>query len=199
MPIRWQPPNYIDPTATFTFAVGEFGLQLSGWSVERRFLVVRERVREERGGVRRKLIDAPGYSFRILATSTAEAAEEVWRDYNRWAAVENRIAELKHDLGADGFCLQPFFATEAALRSVLLLFNRLAEYQRAAGLPGYRQPASLRTQGLNCGAIPGRAGRQLVVHLSQSWGGLRTRNPSLDSILNRQIPTSLKLDSAWVT
>ena len=28
--------------------------------------------------------------------------------------MEDRIAELKHDLGADGFCLKEFFATEAA-------------------------------------------------------------------------------------
>ena len=53
--------------------------------------------------------------------------------------MENRIAELKHDLGADGFCLKQFFATEAAFRAVLLLFNLLAELQRAAGLPVYRQ------------------------------------------------------------
>jgi hypothetical protein len=49
--------------------------------------------------------------------------------------MENRIAELKHDLGADGFCLKEFFATEAAFQAVLLLFNLLSEFQRAAGLP----------------------------------------------------------------
>jgi hypothetical protein len=84
--------------------------------------------------------------------------------------MENRIAELKHDLGADGFCLQEFFAPEAAFQAVLLLFNLLAEFQRAAGLPVYRQPATLRAQGFTCGAILGRAGRRLVLHLSQSWG-----------------------------
>jgi hypothetical protein len=47
--------------------------------------------------------------------------------------MENRIAELKHDLGADGFCLKQFFATEAAFRAVLLLFNLLAEFQRPSG------------------------------------------------------------------
>lgn len=45
------------------------------------------------------------------------------------------IAELKHDPGADGFCLRKFFATEAAFRAVLLVFNLVAEFQRAAGLP----------------------------------------------------------------
>jgi hypothetical protein len=59
---------------------------------------------------------------------------------------ERGIAELKHDLGADGFCLKEFFATEAAFQAVLLLFNLLSEFQRAAGLPAYREPATLRTQ-----------------------------------------------------
>ena len=89
--------------------------------------------------------------------------------------------------------VEPFFATEAAFRAVLLLFNLLAEFQRAAGLPSYRQPATIRTQVLTCGAILGRSGRRLVLHLSNSWGGLKTRIPLLDSILNWQIPTSPKL------
>ena len=181
------------------FATGEFRLKLHGWGVERRFVVLRERVREDRDSVGRKLIEVPGYTFRVFVTSCQEAPEEIWRDYNRRADMENRIAELKHDLGADGFCLKEFFATEAAFRAVLLLFNLLGEFQRAAGLPGYREPATIRTQVLTCGAILGRAGRRLVVHLSQSWGGLKTRIPLMDSILHWQIPTSPKLNPTFVT
>jgi hypothetical protein len=58
--------------------------------------------------------------------------------------MENRIAELKHDLAADDFCMHVFFATEAAFRSILLLFNLLGEFQRASRLTTYRQPATLR-------------------------------------------------------
>ena len=175
------------------FAVGEFRLRLYGWSEERRFLVIRERLREKRDSPGRRLIDVPGYAFRVLVTSCAAAPEKLWRDYNRRSDMENRIAELKHDLGADGFCLKEFFATEAAFRAVLLLFNLLAEFQRAAGLPSYRAPATIRTQVLTCGAILGRAGRRLVVHLSESWGGLRSRIPLLDSIVSCEFPTSPKL------
>jgi hypothetical protein len=94
--------------------------------------------------------------------------------------------------------LKQFFATEAAFRAVLLLFNLLAEFQRAAGLPVYRQPATIRAQILTCGAVLGRAGRRLVLHLSQNWGGLTTRIPLLDSILNWQIPTSPKLQPVLI-
>jgi hypothetical protein len=181
------------------YAVGEFRLQLCTWKTQRRFVTVRERVRESRHSVGRKLIDVPGYTFRIFVTSQTQAAEEVWRDYKRRADVENRIAELKHDLGADGFCLQKFFATEAAFRAVLLVFNLLAEFQRAAGLPSYREPATLRTQVLTCGAVLGRAGRRLVLHLSESWGGLKTRSSLFDNILRWQIPTSPKFNSVIAT
>ena len=175
------------------YAVGEFRLKLLGWKLERRFVVVRERVREGRDSVGRKLLDVPGYTFRVFVTSDPAAPEQIWRDYNRRADMENRIAELKHDLGADGFCLKEFFATEAAFRAVLLLFNLLAEFQRAAGLPSYRAPATIRMQVLTCGAILGRAGRRLVIHLSESWGGLKTRIALLDSLLTCEFPTSPKL------
>jgi DDE family transposase len=181
------------------FAVGEFRLRLHGWNVERRFVAIRERVREGRDSVGRKLIDVPGYTFRVFVTSCPDAPEQIWRDYNRRADMENRIAELKHDLGADGFCLREFFATEAAFRAVLLLFNLLAEFQRAAALPSYRAPATIRMQVLTCGAILGRAGRRLVIHLSQSWGGLKSRIPLLDNILTCEFPSSPKLTSALET
>jgi hypothetical protein len=181
------------------YSVGEFRVQLLGWERERRFVVVRERVREGRDSKGRKLFEVPGYTFRLFVTSRSDAPEEIWRDYNRRADMENRIAELKHDLGADGFCLKQFFATEAAFQAIVLLFNLLAEFQRAAGLPVYREPATLRTQVFTCGAILGRAGRRLVLHLSQSWGGLKTRNPLIDEILDWEIPTSPKLASATVT
>ena len=128
-----------------------------------------------------------------------DAPEQIWRDYNRRADMENRIAELKHDLAADRFCMRQFHATEAAFRTILVLFNLLAEFQRVAGLRGYREPATLRTQVLTCGAILGRAGRHLVLHMARSWGGLETRIPLLNSVLNWQIPTSPKLDQALRT
>ena len=97
-------------------------------------MVVPELARESRTSKGRRLIDVPGYTFRLFVTTRCDAEEDIWRDYNRRADMENRIAERKHDLGADGFCLKQFFATEAAFQTVLLLFNLLGEFQRTAGL-----------------------------------------------------------------
>jgi hypothetical protein len=165
----------------------------------RRFVVIREQLRPERNSLGRKLLDVPGYTFRVFVSNLALPPEEIWRDYNRRADMENRIAELKHDLAADDFCLQEFFATEAAFRSISLLFNLLGEFQRACRLTTYRQPATLRTQIFLCGALLGRAGHCLVLHLSASWGGLQQRIPLLENVLASGLPTSPKLHSEPAT
>jgi hypothetical protein len=177
-----------------SYAVGEFRLKLLGWDRERRFVVVRERILERKPAVGRKLFEVPGYTFRIFVTNLADLPEEVWRDYNQRACLEQRIEELKSDLAADDFCLKEFFATEAAFLSILMLFNLLGEFQRASGMSGYRQPASLRMQVFLCGAILGRAGHRTVLHLSAAWGGLETRNCLFDKLLLYEISTSRKLE-----
>ena len=181
------------------YAVGEFSLQLFGWDRPRRFVVIREELRAERASLGRKLLEVPGYTFRLFVTDLLLPPEEIWRDYNLRADQENRIAELKYDLAADDFCLQQFFATEAAFRSILLLFNLLGEFQRACRFTTYRQPATLRTQVFLCGALLGRAGRRLVLHLSASWGGLKQRIPLLENVLAYDVPTSPKLTPEHAT
>jgi len=143
-------------------------------------VVTREQLRAQRPSLGRKLLEVPGYTFRVFVTNLVLPPEEIWRDYNRRSDMENRIAELKHDLAADDFCLQEFFATEAAFRSILLLFNLLGEFQRAAGLATYRQPATLRAQVFLCGALLGRAGSPFVVFL----GRLATAHPIAGTCLN---------------
>lgn len=177
------------------YAVGEFRAQLLGWSRARRFVVVRERVREKQAALGRKLLEVPGYTFRVFVTNTEMAGEEVWRRYNGRACVEQRIEELKNDLAADDFCTQQFFATEAAFLAVVATFNLLSLFQQAGGQGAYRQPATLRAQVFLCGAVLGRHGRQPVLYLSLSWGGLERRKPLREAILQWQKPTAEKLDS----
>ena len=184
---QWQPVDE-------HYAVGEFRARLLGWSVERRFVVVRERVREDKEAVGRKLIDVPGYTFRIWVTNRTEPVLLLWRDYNGRATVEQRIEELKNDLSADDFCTQNFWATEAAFLAVLFTFNLLSLYQQiSAPKAGYRQPGTLRAAVFICGAILGRAGRQTVLHLSACWGGLDKHKPLLETVLSWKNQTSPKL------
>jgi hypothetical protein len=161
------------------YEVSSFTARLHGWGEARRFIVVRERVRENREAVGRRLLDVPGYTFRVWVTSRHEDPATLWRDYNGRATVEQRIEELKNDLHADGFCTRRFFATEAAFLSVIFAYNLLGLYQaQVTRQSGWRQPATLRAAVFVCGAVLGRAGHRLMLRLSQSGGGL-ARHKSL--------------------
>jgi hypothetical protein len=166
-------------------AAGEFTVKLFGWAKERRFVVVREQVRETKAAVGRRLLEVPGYTFRVWVTNRSESPLALWRDYNGRAGIEQRIEELKHDLAADGFCLQPFFATESAFLAVLFTFNLLSLYQhQVTPDQPYRQPGTLRVAVFLCGAVLGAMGRDVVVKLSAAWGGLRKHKPLVDATLN---------------
>jgi hypothetical protein len=177
------------------YAVSEFTTQLFGWKKARRFIVVRERIRESKAAVGRKLLDVPGYTFRILVTNRTEDALVLWRDYNARATVEQRIEELKAELAADGFCMKSFFASESAFLAVLFTFNLLSLYQKALQTQAhYRQPATLRAALFLGGAILGRAGHISVLRISSAWGGFDKHKPLLEAILQWVPPTSPKLD-----
>jgi len=166
------------------YSVGEISLQLQGWAKARRFIVVREQVRDDKAAVGRLLLDVPGYTYRVFVTNRSDAGAVIWRDYNGRACVEQRIEELKNDLSAGGFCVREFFGTEAAFLSVLFAFNLLGLYQRQLDpARPYRQPATLRSQVFVAGAILGLAGKQVALKLLQASGGLAKHWPLLDAIL----------------
>jgi hypothetical protein len=178
------------------YSVSEFRFKLWNWQTERRFVVVREKVQSNKAAVGRKLIDIPGYVFRIFVTNRYDSVLEIWRDYNGRAAVECRIDELKNELAADRFCLRSFFATESAFLAVLFSFNLLSEFQRAINpaLKTYKQPATLRFEVFTCGAILGRSGHHLVLHMSKNWGGYSQRKPLFNNLLYWPSPTSPNFD-----
>jgi hypothetical protein len=178
------------------YSVSEFGFKLWNWKSERRCVVVRELIQTKKPAVGRKLLDVPGYVFRVFVTNRNDSALEIWRDYNGRAAVECRIDELKNELAADHFCLRSFFATESAFLAVLFSFNLLSEFQRAIDpkLKTYKQPATLRFEVFTCGAILGRSGHHLVLHMSKNWGGYSQRKPLFNNLLHWPPPTSPKFD-----
>ena len=130
----------------------------------------------------------------MWVTHQSESAPEWWRDYNQRASIEQRIQELKHDLAADGFCLQPFFATESAFLAVLCTVNLLSLYQQQTTPEApYRQPGTLRVAVFLCGAVLGVMGRDVVIKLSSAWGGLTKHKPLVAATLNWRNVASPKL------
>lgn len=186
----WQP-------LSATSAVADFEWQMPTWTQPRRFVVVRLQLPDPK---ERRLLDVPGYEYRVFVTNRTEAPEWLWHHYDQRAAIEPRFSELKTDLGADDFCLRRFYATEAAFRSVLFAFNLLSLVQElAAAGPTQRRPATLRATLFTCGAVAGRSGHKIVLYLSTAWGGLVARKPLLDKIVARFPPTSPKLNPRFAT
>jgi hypothetical protein len=173
-------------------AVGEFRFRLPTWSQERRFVVVRLRLKDTTPS----LVEVPSYDYRVFVTNRDEPAPWIWEHYDQRAAIEPRISELKEDLAADNFCLQRFFPTEAAMRSVFLLFNLtslLQALQPTHAQGPQQRPSTLRQRWFTCAAAAGRCGHKIVLFLSQSWGGLHRRKPLLQAIAALENRTSPKL------
>ena len=148
--------------------VAELTYQALRWTQARRLIVVREELRRRPAARGRELFYAPGYRFHAVVTTLAASPEAIWRTYNGRADTENRLKELKHGFGADGFCSQRFWATEAALRAICLLYNLIEAFQGALAAPVRRTLSTLRVTVFACGAILGRDGRQAVLRLSRT-------------------------------
>jgi len=110
--------------------VADLEVSLPNWkAVKRRFVLLRQQITERPEARGRRLIDYPGYTYRVMVTSVPYAAEVVSRMYVGRADSENRIKELKEDLSLDTFCLKSFDATDAAFRMGCVLYNLLAQFR----------------------------------------------------------------------
>jgi len=110
--------------------VADLEVSLPNWrTVKRRFVCLRQEISERPEASGRRLIDYPGYSYRVMVTSVPYGAEIVTRMYAGRADSENRIKELKEDLSLDTFCLKSFDATDAAFRMGGVLYNLLADFR----------------------------------------------------------------------
>jgi hypothetical protein len=55
----------------------------------------------------------------------------IWRMYRGRADCENRIKELKYDFAAENFNMKGFWATEAALNTIMLAYNLMSLLRQA--------------------------------------------------------------------
>ena len=111
-------------------AVADLMATLPAWHGQtRRFVCLRQTLAERPEASGRRLLECPGYTYRVVVTSVPFAAEVVTRMYAGRADSENRIKELKEDLSLDTFCLQSFDATDAAFRTGCVLYTLLMGFR----------------------------------------------------------------------
>lgn len=175
--------------------VAELLFQAKRWTRARRIVVIREELAIRPAARGRELFPVPGYRFHAVVTTLTTPPEEVWRTANGRADSENRVKELKHAFGADGFCSRRFAGTEAALRFICLLYNLIGEFQRSLGHVTLRTLATLRTTLFACGAILGAEGRQPVLRLSRA----RPWQATFLAYLQRLLPTPANCNAVPAT
>lgn len=147
--------------------VSEFAYRAGGWEKDRRVIVVRQNVKERAEAKGKWLLEVPGYRYQSYVTDLELPPVEVWRLYRGRADSENRIGELKYDFGMSGFCLDSFYGTEAAFRSVLMAYNLMSVFRQALlQAPQAVRLSTMRFQCFAIGALLGRRGRNKVLRLS---------------------------------
>ena len=114
-----------------------FLYQAPSWSKPRWVTGIRQHVQRRdcpKGKTLSLFADDPvigNYRFSALVSSMDLPAEVVWRTYRGRANCENRIKELKYDFAADSFNMKDFWATEAALNTVMLAYNLMSLFRQA--------------------------------------------------------------------
>lgn len=109
-----------------------FAYQANTWSKPRWVVGIRQHI-DQRAAPKGKTLnlfaDDPvigKWRFSALVTDLDLPAEAIWRLYRGRADCENRIKELKYDFAADSFNMKDFWATEAALNTVMLAYNLMS-------------------------------------------------------------------------
>ncbi len=146
---------------------GEFEYQALSWQKPRRITAVRQLVEERPNSCGKYLFDMHDYRYQAWVTNLRLPVPEVWRLYRQRADSENRIEELKHDFGLNGFCTKDFYATEAAFRCVMVAYNLVSLFRQAVlGLKIQPRLQTIRFQCFAIGSWIGRKYRQKVLKVS---------------------------------
>lgn len=170
------------------FAVSEFEYECETWRKKRRFVAVRQKLPSKADGW---LLEAPAYKYRVMVTDLRLPPAEVWRLYNARCDSENRIAELKHDFGINGFCLDSFYGTEAALRAAVLAYNIMSLFRQAIlQAPKAVRLSTMRFECFALGAWVGRKARDKVLRISLT----RERRPWFEGLFAK----AHRFSSPWL-
>lgn len=151
--------------------VGELMFKAENWDKARRIVIVKQQV-DLRPKAPGKLLFPDdeiyrNYRYTAYVTNSKLSSVLVWELYRQRGDAENRIKELEYDFGADNFCMQDFYATEAALRTVMLSYNLMALFKLTVLQQKVNQ--RLTTVRLNCFSIGSwivKSGRKEILKMS---------------------------------
>jgi hypothetical protein len=116
------------------------------------------------------LEDWSQYRISIMITNDAGSPpEEIWRHYRPRANDENVVKDLKEGYSFESFNVHNFWATEAVLTMIALVFHNLIVYLNRTILNHNRPQEQLKTLRHKYFTLPGQlgtGGRNYVLRLS---------------------------------
>jgi len=134
--------------------IGEFEYQSPEWKTPRRMVAVRKNIEILTKATGKLLLfDEPigKYRYSLYVTNLDLPAEQIWLSYKDRADAENRIKELKYDFGLDSFCMDKFWATEAAFRMIMVAYNLMSLFRQI--VLKSKSQATLSTLRFKCFAL----------------------------------------------
>ena len=132
----------------------EFEYQSPEWEKPRRMIAVRKNIEILAKATGKLLLfDEPAgkYRYSLYVTNLDLPAEQIWLSYKDRADAENRIKELKYDFGLDSFCMDKFWATEAAFRTIMIAYNLMSLFRQI--VLKSKSQATLSTLRFKCFAL----------------------------------------------
>jgi len=166
--------------------VGEFWFEHADgkWTQPRRYVVVRQEtvVRPKATGKQpllfQEMEDWKEYRFSLFITNLDVPPHEVWKTYRPRANDENTIKDLKEGYGMDQFNLKGFWATEAVLLLISLVFHNLLHFLERTLLhpqPPHSQLKTLRSKYFILPAQLGGSGGRSVLRIAVQSRKLRAK------------------------
>lgn len=134
--------------------IAEFEYQSGEWKKSRRMVAVRKNIEILTKATGKLLLfDEPvgKYRYSLYVTNLDLPAEQIWLSYKDRADAENRIKELKYDFGLDSFCMDKFWATEAAFRTIMIAYNLMSLFRQV--VLKSKSQATLSTLRFKCFAL----------------------------------------------
>lgn len=152
--------------------ITEFDFEGNNWLGKRRRMVVVRQSEKVKPKAMGKMLfpefeELVEYRYQCYVTNLDLPVKGIWDLYRGRADAENRIKELKYDFGINGFCMNNFWATEAAFRTVCVAYNLMSLFRQIA-LKGTTFPtlSTLRFQCFAIGSYIKKDGRDEVLMLS---------------------------------
>ena len=155
------------------------------WTKPRRYVVVRQSISKrpkslgKQPSLFKDLIDWSQYRISVMITNDLlSLPEEIWRRYRPRANDENVIKDLKEGCSFETFNVNNFWATEAVLTMIALVFHNLIVYLNRTILNPHQSQEQLTTLRHKYFTLPGQlgsGGRNYALRLSVQGRKIRTK------------------------